>query len=339
MSIPETPKLTALVCGGAGYIGSHFVRQLMKTNSYKIVILDNLSKGHSSAVPAEIAFEKGDLRSKQDLESVFSTHKPDVVFHFCASIEVGESCIDPLKYYENNLVGTIYLLQAMQKHGAKYFVFSSTAALFGTPERVPIAENDTTIPQNPYGETKLAVETLLKWCDECIGIKYVCLRYFNACGADEEGDIGEDHDPESHLIPLILQVPLGKREKIFIFGDDYETRDGTCIRDYVHVTDLAQAHVKALEHVMKTNVSDHFNLGSGVGYSVKEIIEAARQVTGHPIPEEVKSRRAGDPAELIASSEKAKKVLGWKPQYNSIQDIVASAWRFHQKNPKGLGKH
>ncbi|KAJ3055107.1 hypothetical protein HK097_011482 [Rhizophlyctis rosea] len=328
--------MKVLVCGGAGYIGSHIVRELTKLNKYEIVVLDNLSTGHTIAVPEGIPVEVGDIRDKQFLEDVFSKHKPTAVFHFSASIEVAQSCVDPLGYYENNVAGTIYLLQAMQKHGAKYFIFSSTAALFGQPERIPIHPDDLSIPVNPYGDTKLAVETMLKWCDQAFGLKYACLRYFNACGADASGDIGEDHTPESHLIPLILQVPLGKREKIFIFGDDYDTEDGSCVRDYVHVTDLATAHILALDYLARENTSNRFNLGSGKGYSVKEIIEAARRVTGHPIPAEIKPRRAGDPATLVASSEKAETVLGWKRQYHSVDDIVRTAWNFHQKHPKGF---
>ncbi|KAI8928491.1 hypothetical protein BC831DRAFT_448135 [Entophlyctis helioformis] len=328
--------MKVLVAGGAGYIGSHLVRELSKLPEHEVVVFDNLSKGHTSAIPKSVAFEKGDIRNKDDLERVFSKHKPVAVFHFSASIEVGESCVDPLKYYENNVSGTVTLLQAMQKHGSKYFIFSSTAALFGTPDRIPIHEFDTTIPKNPYGDTKLAVEVMLKWCDEAWGLKNVCLRYFNACGADASGEIGEDHTPESHLIPIVLQVPRGKRDKVSIFGDDYNTHDRTCVRDYVHVTDLASAHIKALEYMVKHNKSDKFNLGSGKGYSVKEIIEAARKVTGHPIPAEVRERRPGDPDVLIASSERAEQILGWKRQYTNIEDIVATAWNFHQKHPNGL---
>ncbi|KAJ3220152.1 hypothetical protein HDU67_005476 [Dinochytrium kinnereticum] len=325
-----------LVCGGAGYIGSHVVRELSKLgDKYEIVVLDNLSTGHTQAVPSNISVEVGDIRDKVFLEKVFSTHKPVAVMHLCASISVGESVKDPLGYYENNVSGTITLLQAMQKHDAKYFIFSSTAALFGYPKKTPIEEEDPTFPINPYGDTKLAIEFALKWVDQAHGIKYVCLRYFNACGADASGEIGEDHQDETHLIPLILQVPLGKREKIFIFGDDYNTHDGTCIRDYVHVTDIARAHIGAIDYLVKTNESNRFNLGSGKGYTVKEIVDAARKVTGHPIPAEIKTRRPGDPDALIASSERAEKVLGWTRQYKSVEDIVSSAWRWHQTHPTG----
>ncbi|KAJ3272674.1 hypothetical protein HDV01_005310 [Terramyces sp. JEL0728] len=282
--------MKVLVCGGAGYIGSHLVREITKSPNYTVVIMDNLSKGHAESVPSSVTLEIGDIRNKNDLERVFTKHQPEAVFHFSASIEVGESCADPLKYYENNVSGTITLLQTMQKFKVKYFIFSSTAALFGMPEKMPIEADDRTMPINPYGDTKLAVENILKWCDKAFGLRYVCLRYFNACGADAAGDLGEDHEPESHLIPIVLQVPLGKREQVYIFGDDYNTPDGTCIRDYVHVTDLATAHIKALEYMVKNDASARFNLGSGKGYSVKEIIEAARRVTGHPIPAIVKER-------------------------------------------------
>jgi UDP-glucose 4-epimerase len=295
-----------------------------------------MTKGHKQAVPKHIPIEEGDIRDTAFLDTVFAKHKPDAVMHFCASIEVAASCIDPLGYYENNVSGTINLLQAMQRNNIKYIIFSSTAALFGIPKNMPIKEDDPTIPINPYGDTKLAVETVLKWCDKAYGMKYACLRYFNACGADEYGEIGEDHEPESHLIPLVLQVPLGRREKCYIFGDDYDTPDGTCVRDYIHVTDLATAHIKALEYLAKENTSNKFNLGSGKGFSVKEIIEAARKVTGHPIPCEVKERRAGDPATLIAASDKVEKVLGWTRKYTTIESIVATAWNFHQKHPKGF---
>ncbi|KAJ3184480.1 hypothetical protein HK101_009850 [Irineochytrium annulatum] len=330
--------MKVLVCGGAGYIGSHVVRELTKLSpKYEIVVLDNLSTGHTAAVPKSIKIEVGDIRDKAFLEKVFSAHKPEAVMHLCASISVGESVKDPLAYYENNVSGTITLLQAMQKHNTKYFVFSSTAALFGYPKRSPIEEDDPTVPINPYGDTKLAIEVALKWVDQAHGIKHVCLRYFNACGADESGEIGEDHQDETHLIPLILQVPLGKRAKIFIFGDDYKTPDGTCIRDYVHVTDIARAHINAIEHLVKTNESSRFNLGSGKGYSVKELVDTARKVTGHAIPAEIKERRPGDPDSLIASSAKAEKVLGWTRKYGDVEKIVSSAWRWHQSHPEGYG--
>lgn len=327
-------KPAVLICGGAGFIGSHLVREVVG-HGYSVVVLDNLSKGHRESIPDSVDFELGDISDPVKLDEVLTKYKPVAVFHFCAFIEVGESCADPLKYYQNNVCATVTLLQAMRKHGISYFVFSSTAALFGMPEKIPIGEFDLQIPKNPYGDTKLAVEKMLKWCDEAYGLKSMCLRYFNACGAHESGEIGEVHDPESHLIPLVLQVPMGKRQKAYIFGDDYETEDGTCVRDYVHVTDLATAHIKALEYMMKNNKSDCFNLGSGKGYSVKEIIEAARRVTGHPIPCEVQGRRSGDPAKLVASSEKAERVLGWTRKYESIDEIVKTVWNFQRNHEHG----
>jgi len=328
-------KKTILICGGAGYIGSHTVRELLNTN-YNIIVFDNLSKGFRESIPNNIPFIQGDVLNVNDLENVFQKYKIDAVMHFCAWTIVPESTKIPLDYYENNVMGALRLLQTMIKYGVKKFIFSSTAAIFGYPEKIPIEWNDKTVPINPYGETKLAVEKLLKWCDEAYGLKFICLRYFNACGAHESGEIGESHEPETHLIPIILQVALGKRKCIKIFGTDYKTRDGTCIRDYVHVTDLANAHILALDYLFKENKSDYFNLGSGNGYTVKEIIEACRKVTGHSIPEEIAERRPGDPDVLIASSEKAERILGWKRKYENIEDIVKSAWKWHQLNPNGF---
>lgn len=327
--------MKVLICGGAGYIGSHIVREFTSLSGYEIVIVDNLSKGHVESIPKGVTFEEADICDKKSIEAVFEKHKPGAVMHFCASIEVGESVIDPLKYYENNVTGTINLLQTMQKYKVKYFIFSSTAAIFGNPETTPIADDAKTVPINPYGDSKLTVEKILGWCENAFDIKYVCLRYFNACGAHESGEIGEDHDPETHLIPLILQVALGRRPQIKIYGNDYDTKDGTCIRDYIHVTDLAHAHIKALEYLVKENKSQKFNLGSGEGYSVKEVIEAARKVTGHPIPAVVEGRRPGDPAVLIAGSKRAEEILGWTRKYKNVEDIVATAWKYHQAYPHG----
>ncbi|CAG8737661.1 15375_t:CDS:1 [Racocetra fulgida] len=328
-----------LVSGGAGYIGSHLVRELSTQQDYEIIVLDNLSKGHIKSIPNGIKFEKADVRDKKALERIFSEYKPDVVMHFCASISVEESVADPLEYYENNVVGTIYLLQAMKKHNVKYFIFSSSAAIFGNAKKVPITDNMRPDPINPYADTKAVVEKLLAWSENAYGLKYICLRYFNACGAHESGEIGEDHDPETHLIPLILQVALGQRDSISIFGDDYETKDGTCVRDYIHVTDLATAHIKALEYLIRENKSQSFNLGSGEGYTVKEIINAARNVTSHPIQAVVEARRIGDPAVLIAESTRAEQILGWKRKYNTIEDIVASAWKYHKSHINGYNDH
>jgi UDP-glucose 4-epimerase len=327
-----------LVCGGAGYIGSHLVRELERTTAHDVVVADSLeaTKGYRDHLSAKTALLTGDVRDAAFLDRVFTEHGTiDAVVHMCASIVVPESVRDPLLYWDNNVVGALRVVQAMQRHGCKRLVFSSTAALFGTPDRQPIEPGDAKAPENPYGDTKLACETMFRACDAAYGIKTVCLRYFNACGAHEDGDLGETHDPETHLIPLVLQVPLGQRPFIAVFGDDYATPDGTCVRDYVHVSDLASAHIKALEYLASGGESNQFNLGSGNGFSVKEVVEACRRVTRHPIPAEVRERRPGDPAELVASSAKAKEVLGWQPRYDTIDKIVETAWRFHQGHPKG----
>ena len=255
--------------------------------------------------------------------------------NFAAYSLVGESVTNPLKYYDNNLYGTKVLLEAMIKNNVNKIVFSSTAATYGEPENIPILESDRTCPTNPYGETKLAMEKMFHWASKAHGLNYVSLRYFNACGADATGQIGEAHNPESHLIPLVLQVPNGKRESVSIYGTDYDTPDGTCIRDYIHVTDLAQAHILAVEYLADGGASDIFNLGNGVGYSVREVIETARSVTGHPIPATEVPRRAGDPARLVASGEKAKKILGWEPEIKKLDEIIASAWKWHKAHPEG----
>lgn len=323
-----------LVLGGAGYIGSHTALELVKAGN-EVVIADNLVTGYRKAIPKGAKFYEGDLRDFDFLNKLFQQEKIDAVIHFAAYSLVGESVTNPLKYYDNNLYGTKVLLEAMVKNNVGKIVFSSTAATYGEPENIPILESDRTCPTNPYGETKLAMEKMFKWTAEAHGLRYVSLRYFNACGADESGEIGEAHTPESHLIPLILQVPNGKRETISIYGTDYDTPDGTCIRDYIHVTDLAQAHILAVQYLNNGGESDIFNLGNGVGYSVREVIETARKVTGHPIPATESSRRAGDPARLVASSEKAKKILGWKPVHDSLEEIIASAWNWHKNHPNG----
>lgn len=329
--------MTVLVLGGAGYIGSHTVYALIEKGE-DVVIIDNLETGHMEAVHPSARFYKGDIRDRAFVDSVLDKEKIDAVIHFAANSLVGESMTDPLKYYDNNVNGTKVLLQSMVAHGVDKIVFSSTAATYGEPERVPIMETDRTEPTNPYGETKLSMEKMFKWTDRAHGVKYVSLRYFNACGAHISGEIGEAHSPETHLIPLILQVPLGQREKISVFGDDYPTKDGTCIRDYIHVTDLAQAHILAVDYLMKGNESSIFNLGNGVGFTVNEVIETARKVTGHPIPAAVAPRRAGDPAQLIASSDKAKTVLGWKPEHADLEEIIATAWKWHSTHPNGYAK-
>ncbi|MCB2298266.1 UDP-glucose 4-epimerase GalE [Clostridium tagluense] len=328
--------MAILVCGGAGYIGSHMVAELLEKGE-EVVILDNLEKGHRQALLGG-KFYEGDLRDSNLLDLVFNENKIDAVIDFAADSLVGESVVEPLKYFENNIGSTVNLLKAMRDHKVRHIVFSSTAATYGEPESIPIIEEDKTIPTNPYGESKLAVEKILKWCDNAYGITYTALRYFNAAGAHVNGKIGEDHSPESHLIPLILEVALGKREKIMIFGDDYPTEDGTCIRDYIHVTDLANAHLLALKRLRNGGKSIICNLGNGEGFSVKEVIEVARKVTGQVIKAEIAPRRAGDPAVLIASSDRAKSELGWKPKYNSLENIIETAWEWHKNNPNGYEK-
>ena len=326
--------MSILVLGGAGYIGSHTARALVDAG-HDVVVADNLETGFRAAVPAKARFYEGDIRDRAFVDHVFDSEKIDGVIHFAANSQVGESMRDPLKYYDNNLSGTKTLLESMVAHNVLKIVFSSTAATYGEPERVPILETDRTEPTNCYGETKLSMEKMMKWVSVAHGLRFVALRYFNACGAHPDGTIGEAHNPETHLIPLILQVPNGQREAISIFGNYYPTPDGTCIRDYIHVCDLAQAHILALEYLMNGGENNVFNLGSGVGFSVKEVIDEARRVTGHPIPAKEEARRAGDPAQLIASSEKAKTVLGWKPEYDDLNTIIKTAWDWHSKHPHG----
>ena len=327
--------MAILVLGGAGYIGSHTVYTL-KEKGEDVVIIDNLETGHIEAVHPDARFYQGDIRNREFLDSVFEKETDiDAVIHFAANSLVGESMVDPLKYYDNNLCGTKVLLEAMVAHRIKNIVFSSTAATYGEPERIPILESDKTEPTNTYGETKLSMEKMFKWTSQAHDLNYVSLRYFNACGAHESGSIGEAHSPETHLIPLILQVPLGQREAISVFGQDYDTKDGTCIRDYIHVTDLAQAHILAVKYLLDGKESNIFNLGNGVGFTVKEVIETAKQVVGKPINSIMAERRAGDPAVLIASSEKAKTVLGWKPEHADLKKIISSAWAWHSTHPNG----
>ncbi len=325
--------MAVLVTGGAGYIGSHTVAELLEKKE-DVIVVDNLEKGHKEAVLGGKLIT-GDLRDKEFLKKLFSENDIESVIHFAAYIEVGESVSNPLKYYNNNVIATLNLLTAMSEAGVKRIVFSSTAATYGEPENVPILETDRTLPTNPYGETKLSVEKALKWSDPALGIKHVALRYFNACGAHKSGLIGEAHHPESHLIPLVIQAATGKRDDIKVFGNDYNTPDGTCIRDYVHVTDLAQAHLLALDKLRKDNTSGTYNLGNGKGFSVKEVIDIVRKVTGRPIKEVNSPRRPGDPAVLVASSEKIKKELGWTPCYEDLTAIVETAWNWHKSHPNG----
>ncbi|MBV4431787.1 UDP-glucose 4-epimerase GalE [Clostridium tyrobutyricum] len=328
--------MNILVCGGAGYIGSHMVAHLLE-NNHNVVILDNLQTGHKDAILGG-KFYLGTLKDSIILDKIFTENKIDAVIDFAANSLVGESVENPLKYFDNNIGSTISLLQSMNKHNIKYIVFSSTAATYGEPENVPIQEQDKTFPTNPYGESKLAVEKILKWCDNAYGIKYTALRYFNACGAHINGKIGEDHNPESHLIPIILQAAMGKRDKIMVFGDDYNTEDGSCVRDYVHVSDLASAHLLALKRLQSGGESKIYNLGNGKGFSVKEVVEVAKKVTGINIKSEIADRRPGDPATLIASSNKAIKELGWNPKFNSLETIIDTAWKWHKNHPNGYSK-
>jgi len=298
------------------------------------VVYDSLVKGHRRAV-GSVPLVKGDIADPAALDRLFREYRPEAVVHFAAFIEAGESVIEPAKYFRNNTTGTLSLLEAMHRHEVRQIVFSSTAAVYGEPVNIPIREDDPKLPTNAYGLSKLMVEEMLDWFHRSYGLRSVSLRYFNAAGDDPSGEIGEDHHPETHLIPLILQVPLGKREKILIFGDDYDTPDGTCIRDYIHVTDLASAHVAALRALEGGLERDAFNVGNGAGFSVREVIETARQVTGHPIPAEVQPRRAGDPARLVASSEKARRVLGWQPRLPELRAILETAWNWHRTHPDG----
>ena len=326
--------MNVLVCGGAGYIGSHTVYELIE-RGHSVVVVDSLIKGHKAAIHNEAKFYLGDIRDEEFMDRVFRENQIDAVIDFAAFSLVGESVNEPFKYYENNVYGTLKLLEAMERADVKKIVFSSTAATYGEPENDIIVESDKTNPTNPYGETKLTVEKMLKWADNAYGIKFVALRYFNAAGAHISGKIGEDHNPETHLIPIILQTALGQREKMFIFGDDYDTPDGTCVRDYIHVTDLADAHIKALEKLFKTNESGIYNLGNGKGFSVKEVIEKAKKVTGKDFKVEIEARRSGDPSTLIASSEKAIKELGWKPKFNTLDKIIETAWNWHKDHKNG----
>ncbi len=320
---------TILVVGGAGYIGSHMVKELLEAG-HTVIVLDNFSTGHRDLLPGGLLIE-GNLGDPKLLESLFTQHKIDAVMHFAAFSLVGESVVNPLKYYRNNLARTIELLDAMIRFNVKNFIFSSTAAVYGEPVQVPITENHPSNPTNPYGATKIAVERMLQDCDQAHGLKSVCLRYFNAAGADESGNIGERHQPESHLIPLVLKVATGERKDIKIFGTDYDTPDGTCLRDYIHVTDLAKAHLLALNHLLSGGQSAVYNLGNSQGASVHEVIRLAEKTTNRKIPIVETDRRAGDPAVLVAGSEKIKTELGWRPRYETLETIIQTAWNWHRK--------
>ncbi len=322
-----------LVCGGAGYIGSHVVRKL-KEAGFNPIVFDNLSTGHRKAVSAGVPFYHGDVRNDDDLNKAFSDNKIDAVMHFCAKSLVGESMEKPELYFDNNVTGGLNLLKMMQQNGISKIVFSSTAAVYGQPDEIPIKETTTKKPTNVYGETKLIFEKVLSWYDSIYDFKYVALRYFNAAGADDNGEIGEDHNPESHLLPIVFQVVNGQREFLSIFGDDYKTPDGTCVRDYIHIYDLASAHILALKHLLDGGDSNVFNLGNGTGYSVQEIVDSVEKVVGKDVATKMEGRRAGDPDTLIASSEKIIKELGWKPRYD-LDRIIETAHKWHSTHPKG----
>ena len=325
--------MTILVTGGAGYVGSHTVRAMLEAG-YSVVVADNLSTGFRAAVPAACRLYEGDIRDAAFLTEIFEKEEIDGVIHFAAFSQVGESGKVPLRYYENNVGGTRVLLEQMTAHGVDTIVFSSSAAVYGEPEQVPIEETAPLHPTNCYGETKLSMERMFYWASVAHGIRFVALRYFNAAGSDTEAGIGEDHNPESHLIPLVMKTALGQRDHIGIFGEDYPTPDGTCVRDYIHVKDLAEAHLLALEYLERGGSSDVFNLGNGAGYSVREIIETARRITGKEIKAVAEPRRGGDPSVLIASNKKAAEVLGWKPVLG-LDQIISDAWAWHSGHPNG----
>lgn len=327
--------MNILVTGGAGYIGSHTVRALLSSNKFRPIVYDNLSTGHAESVPQEVPLIRGDIRDVEATAEVLRKYDIQGIIHFAAFSLVGESMSDPAKYYENNVVGTFRLLQALRKAEVNKIVFSSTAAVYGEPEEYPIKENFPCNPTNVYGKTKLVIENMMEDFSSAYGLQYAALRYFNAAGASPDGTIGEDHNPESHLIPLILKTAQGIRDHISIFGTDYSTPDGTCIRDYIHVNDLADAHILALEYLFAGGESQAFNLGSQHGFSVREMIEAAKKITQVPFKVTEENRRPGDPAILIASSEKARHLLHWQPKQSSVEEIIASAWKWHQAHPNG----
>jgi UDP-glucose 4-epimerase len=324
--------MNILVTGGAGYIGSIVVEQLVGRGE-QVVVFDNLTQGHRAAVHPAAAFVQGDLADRAALDALFAAHRPEAIMHFASHTLVGESMQNPFLYVGDNVTNGLNLLQAAVQHGVRRFILSSTANLFDQPERMPIAETERIVPGSPYGESKFILERLLHWMDRIYGLRFAALRYFNACGASAER--GEDHHPELHLIPIILEVARGKRDKVIIFGDDYPTPDGTCVRDYIHVLDLAEAHILALDALDRG--SRTYNLGNGQGFSVKEVVETAHRVTGQAIPVEIGPRRAGDPAVLVASSEAIRRDLGWTPQFTRLDAIVESAWRWHLAHPDGYG--
>ncbi len=328
--------MKVLVTGGAGYIGSHMVDMLIR-GGYEVVIYDSLVTGHKSAIHPKATFVQGDLLDQPKVQQLFQDHQFDGIFHFASYIVVPESMVKPFKYLRDNYLAAANLLEAATEHGVKRFILSSTAALFDAPETIPIKETERVIPGSPYGESKAMIERLLYWMDHIYGLKYCCLRYFNAAGAHPDGHIGEDHQPESHLIPIVLQVALGQRESVTIFGEDYPTPDGTAVRDYIHIYDLATAHILAFE-ALADGRSRYYNLGNGRGYSVKEVIETAREVTGHAIPVTMGARRAGDLAVLVADSTTIQAELGWEPRFAELKQIIETAWNWHVSHPKGYGE-
>ena len=328
--------MKVLVAGGAGYIGSHCVRQLIAAG-HEPVVVDNLVYGHRAAVPANVRFHRNDLGHPDAIDAIMAAEKPEVVMHFAAYAYVGESVTNPLKYYQNNVAATLHVLEAMLKHGVKKFVFSSTCATFGIPEKMPITEDSPQKPINPYGQTKLDVENMLKALAPATGLSFAVLRYFNAAGASEDGAIGEDHEPESHLIPLAIGAAQGSRPALQIFGNDYPTPDGTCRRDYVHVDDLSRAHIAAFARLNTPGSQNFYNLGTGTPTSVLEVIKAVEKVSGLKVPANFAPRRAGDPPALFADASKARRELNWTPKFQTIEPIVETAWRWHKSKPKGYG--
>ena len=328
--------MKVLVTGGAGYIGSHMVDMLIH-GGYEVVIYDSLATGHRSAIHPEATFVEGDLLDLPKVQQLFKDHQFDGIFHFASYIVVPESMVKPFKYLRDNYLAAANLLEAAAEHGVKRFILSSTAALFDEPETMPIKETERVVPGSPYGESKAMIERLLYWMDQICGLKYCCLRYFNAAGAHPDGHIGEDHQPESHLIPIVLQVALGQREFVTIFGDDYQTTDGTAVRDYIHIYDLATAHVLAFE-ALADGRSRYYNLGNGRGYSVKEVVETARAVTGQAIPVKMGPRRPGDLAVLVADSTTIHEELGWEPRFPELRQIIETAWHWHVQHPNGYGE-
>ena len=330
--------MKVLVSGGAGFIGGCTVRDLLKSG-HEVVVFDNLSCGHKEILPKGIELILGDIRKPQDIRSALHGRKFDAVMHFAAFTIVPESVEDPEKYFENNVQGSVNVMNAMAKEGVGLFVFSSSAAVYGAPKQIPITETAPTLPENPYGQTKLTIEEYLKWYEAPYGIKHVCLRYFNAAGADLENDIGEDREVETHLIPLVLHAASGARKDVKVFGTDYPTTDGTCVRDYIHVKDLSSAHVLALEKLGATKTSAIYNLGSESGFSVRQIVEAAKKITGKSINAVDSPRRAGDPPALIAKADQAAALLGWRPDFIDIRKTISTAWNWHQSSSKKQGDH